>query len=163
MIKMSILLLVLLLVLASLLLSYFLDKGEKKNYVESETFMSMFNGSNEVPPVNTFANGVASYTLFKDKRELRYNIKFEGLSTPFKSAHFHLGRVGVSGPVVKTITDKFVPHNDNLTAGTIEGIWTFNDKEPLDDKAMTDLLSKKLYVNIHSQRFPDGEIRGQVL
>src|SRR5436309_3052487 len=43
------------------------------------------------------------------------------------------------------------------------GVWGYDSKpNPLTDALVDSLFDGELYVNVHSQDFPDGEIRGQL-
>ncbi len=78
---------------------------------------------------------------------LRYQITFSGLSSPFKSAHFHYAP---TGGVLHPIS-----FADSATAS---GVWT-----GYPDSILTLLLHGEIYVNIHSNSFPAGEIRGTIV
>lgn len=129
------------------------------NFIEKTIVLT---GSEEVPQVSTPARGTSVVSLSPDRKTLNYKIDFSGLSTPFTAAHFHSGARGVAGPISKTITQAFRSSNPNRTAGTIQGTWTASDSELLNEKNIRELLAGNQYINIHTQKYPDGEIRGQV-
>jgi hypothetical protein len=112
-------------------------------------------GGQEVPPVPTTATGTASIRLNETRTELTYDITVQGLTSPIVLAHFHRAAAGVNGPVVKTITASF-------TGNTATGVWRNTDPEPLTPALVADLFAGNLYVNVHTQNFGGGEIRGQV-
>ncbi|HMB90353.1 MAG TPA: CHRD domain-containing protein, partial [Rhodothermales bacterium] len=87
---------------------------------------------------------------------LRFFVTVDGLTGDIANAHFHQGATGVSGSVVRGIADDF-------EGNTASGLWTASDGEPLTDAMIQDLLAGNLYLNIHTDQFPGGEIRGQVL
>lgn len=99
----------------------------------------------------------------------------EDSSTRITQAHLHCGSPGVNGPVVAFLfgfLEGGVWVDGDLAAGTLTA----------DDIADTDfaadpacgvpittiaslyqlIVEGKLYVNIHSVEFPDGEVRAQV-
>ena len=125
-------------------------------------FNSNLLGSNEVPPVSTSAAGNAHFVLHPNRKSLKYDIRFNNLSTPFSSAHFHLGQINQNGPIIKTLTHDFIPTNNLRTSGFIQGTWSSKDNEPLTELIVDEILANRVYVNIHSTQYPNGELRGQV-
>ena len=117
------------------------------NETQPVTFRASLRGSNEVPPVTTLASGTGTFTL--TYAGLQYDITVAGLSGSIVGAHFHRATVGMSGPVIEPLT-----FNGNRAIGT----WT-----DLTGSERHDILHGEIYVNVHSQEYPDGEIRGQVV
>ena len=77
--------------------------------------------------------------------------------------HTHLGKPGENGPIELTFFKYDTPRNNvsetgSITADMLEG--------PLKGKPLSDLAlsgaNGSLYVNIHTEKNPNGEIRGQV-
>lgn len=73
---------------------------------------------------------------------------FKGLSSPVTVAHIHQGPKAQPGPVVFTI------NADNATSGNISGTVT------LTPELIAALHAESLYVQLHSENNPTGEIRG---
>jgi hypothetical protein len=108
------------------------------------------DGSHEVPAVETSGKGRLEGALNKSTKELRYTITYQGLTGPATAAHFHgPADPGKNAGVV-------VPLKAPLDS-PVKGSAT------LDDKQMADLMANNWYVNIHTAKNPNGEIRGQVL
>ncbi len=106
------------------------------------------NGSSQVPSVSTSATGSGTFTLTSNG--LQYDIQLSTISgSLITGAHFHRGAAGVNGAVVENIT-----FNSNLRA---TGTWTNLTAQERDD-----ILDGRIYVNVHTNAHPDGEIRGQV-
>lgn len=120
-----------------------------------QRFEATLNGAQEVPPVTTDATGTGTFLLDKKRRRLVYAVAFAGLSTPFVAAHFHLGAPGVNGPVLEPIEDVQLTADD--TAGAATGVW-----QRLTRAEIKAIRANGVYVNVHSEQFPNGEIRGQV-
>jgi len=118
-------------------------------------FTAKLNGAQEVPAVTTSATGTGTFILNSAGTELAYHITFNGLSSNFAAAHFHNAAAGsVGNPPVRAIT---------FTGNTASGVWKRSDAtEPLTEALVKELLSEKVYVNVHSSTNPGGEIRGQV-
>lgn len=82
--------------------------------------------------------------------EFSWTATYEGLTGPATAAHFHgPAAEGENAPPV-------VPIAGDL-ASPIEGSATLTEEQA------TQLLGGMWYLNIHTEQYPDGEIRGQVL
>ncbi|HVO73208.1 MAG TPA: CHRD domain-containing protein [Ignavibacteriaceae bacterium] len=113
-------------------------------------FSAVLNGANETPnPVTTTGNGTAWAVLSGDKSTLYYHVTYAQLDSPYTMSHFHYGKEGVGGPVVKPIT---------FSGNTASGSWT-----GFPDSVLSNLVKEEIYVNVHSMKNPGGEIRGQLL
>ena len=118
-------------------------------------FTANLAGRNEVPKNNSGSYGVLRAYLSRDRKTLRFDLRSFRVPNII-SAHFHLGYPGTNGAILKTI-------NMNVCNGTATGFWSKCDSEqPLTDKNINDLMKGAIYVNVHSKRYPNGEIRGQV-
>ncbi|MGH7454394.1 MAG: CHRD domain-containing protein, partial [bacterium] len=118
-------------------------------------FTAKLDGAQEVPAVTTTATGTGSFTLNSTGTELSYHITFTGLSGSRTASHFHNGPAGVAAGVVRDIA---------FTGNTASGVWKRTDAtQPLTEALVRELLSGRLYVNLHTAANPGGEIRGQVL
>jgi hypothetical protein len=134
----------------------------------SFSFTSTLNGAQEFPtPVNTTGTGTATATLTGDPGSwvFSYVVNYSGLqgtiARPF--AHIHNAPAGANGGIVHDLDNANTAPIAGSTAGTITGDWRFDDlSKPLTDALAQELLSGKAYFNIHTTRFPGGEIRGQI-
>jgi hypothetical protein len=110
-------------------------------------FGARLSGAQEAPtPVQTNACGFASFSFNSSTRELSYTINFSGLSATETLAHIHQAAPGVAGPPIHTLA---------LGSPKI-------GSAVLTAAQATALTNGELYVNIHSEMFPNGEIRGQI-
>lgn len=110
-------------------------------------------GAQEVPPNATTATGNALVKLDKDGTTISVLVNYTGLGSNITAAHIHTGAVGTSGPPIVDL--KPTP---GATSGSIE-----NFAATLSDVQAADLVAGRLYVNVHSTGYPDGEIRGQLV
>lgn len=119
------------------------------------------DGSQTVPTPTTGATGTAWALLDVTPAssgsygssivpQLTYRVTYANLDSTFLAAHFHLGAPGVNGPVVMPIT--------TFTGNTAQGTWS-----GISDSIVDDMLAGNIYINIHSDKYPQGEIRGQLL
>ena len=118
-------------------------------------------GSEEVPPVQTNATGMAeisAYTVAGDSITYSVNaMNIQGVT----AGHIHFGKPGENGPIVFTMFKYYPPRNEVLETGTI----TADKLEgPMKGKQVFDLAiagaNGSLYMNIHTVENPNGEIRG---
>jgi len=120
-------------------------------------------GEKEIPPVTTTAKGGAKFKVKETK--ITYKINITGISDP-TGAHIHLGKTNENGEIVTDLlkigTSKKTPVGVVIT-GTITDP---NLVGPLQGKTFSDLASSMntgdTYVNVHTEKYPDGEIRGQI-
>ncbi|MEM7230475.1 MAG: spondin domain-containing protein [Planctomycetota bacterium] len=134
--------------------------------LNASRFNTFLQASNEVEDVVSGAFGVANLALRANGRRVNFSIVTIGLTGPATAAHLHLGTAGVNGPVVADLSDSII----NLGPVTIIfGQLRKNDiVGPLDgadrpvDELTAEMVGDQVYVNIHTDEFPTGEIRGQV-
>ena len=118
-------------------------------------------GSEEVPPVQTNATGMAeisAYTVAGDS--ITYSVNAMNIQGVI-AGHIHLGKPGENGPIVFTMFKYDPPRDEVLETGTI----TADKLEgPMAGKQVSDLAfagaNGSLYMNIHTVENPNGEIRG---
>ncbi|HXT85326.1 MAG TPA: CHRD domain-containing protein [Verrucomicrobiae bacterium] len=130
-------------------------------YAVPVLYHAKLTGQQEVPPVNSSATGVAKFAPLS--KSVKFLVNATGI-TGVTAAHIHLGKEGQNGPVVVKLINSTV-HTNNVFQ---KGIITSKMLEgPLKGKTVSDLLSamKKgnTYVNIHTIKHPNGEIRGDVV
>lgn len=113
------------------------------------TFTTQMRGANEVPPAASNANGQVDAVLNKDTRLLRWQLSYSGLSGPATAGHFHgPAAVGANAGVA-------LPFTGPVTS-------PMSGQATLTAAQAADLMAGKWYANIHTARFPAGEIRGQM-
>ncbi len=86
----------------------------------------------------------------------------DSAGNPESSVHIHLGNAGENGPIIRnlTVTSAADTGEDGSPVGTFSG--EFEGTFDLSDEQVTSLISDGLYVNLHTQNFQSGELRGQV-
>ena len=105
-----------------------------------------------IPMMATIA-GSGSLTATLKGKQLEIQGTFEGLRTPATTAQIRRGPKGIRGPVIAN-TDLTVT---KATKGTVSG--TFE----LTPDQIADLHSGQWYVQIQSERAPDGNLWGWLL
>jgi hypothetical protein len=113
------------------------------------TFKTEMKAALETPPTTSSATGEVTATYDPATKMLMWTITYSGLTGPATAAHFHgPAKVGEKAPPV-------VPIKGDL-ASPIKGMATLTDQQAKD------LQAGLWYFNVHSAKFPDGEIRGQL-
>jgi len=108
-------------------------------------FVATLTGNQEAPPTETTGTGNASVILSPGLDSIKYHLHTSLTPT---NAHIHTAIGGMAGP----ITIPFTP-----IASTIDGVASITPAQA------TDLAEGRMYVNVHTTAFPNGEIRGQLL
>ena len=111
------------------------------------------SGAEEVPAVNTPAQGVAGFTLNATRDTLFIQAAFSGLSGAITGAHVHDGAPGVAGPVITSLVSK-------VRGNRLSGYLTGADITPAK---LAKYLQGQYYLNVHTAANGGGEIRGQIL
>jgi hypothetical protein len=103
-------------------------------------------GSAEVPPNDSSGSGKANVMFDTDSKRLSWETTYSGLSGEPTAAHFHgPAEPGKNAGPVVDISGDIKKGSADLTA-----------------EQAADLQSGKWYLNIHTEKYPDGEVRGQV-
>ncbi len=106
---------------------------------------------------------MAWFKTMQDKIWFKLNVTdMQGV----KQAHIHTGKQGENGPILVTLYKSDTPQTingklayGNITANLLEG--------PMKGKQISDLTpamsNRSTYVNVHTEKYPKGEIRGQIM
>lgn len=103
-------------------------------------------GAEEVPPVSVPGSGSGSFTI-KDDGSVSGSVTTQGVQGTM--AHIHQGAKGQNGPVIVPLTK----NGDTYSAPA---------GAKLTDAQMQAFRAGNLYVNVHSDRYKGGEVRGQL-
>jgi hypothetical protein len=109
-------------------------------------FTAVIDQSQSVPPTGSGATGYAALVLNDAQTQVEYAITYENLEGAETGAHFHKAPPGETGSIVYILplgTPKF-------------GTWDLTAHD------VGDLLAGQIYVNIHSDLYISGEIRGDI-
>ena len=129
-------------------------------------FRATLNAANEPGGVTSNGTGTADYTV--DGGTVSYTVTFTGLSANANLGHMHVGPAGVNGSPTVTFS---VPRatsgtfSGSFTAANVAAASTSDGGVGVDAGDYNGLLqlmrAGETYTNIHTQPFPNGEIRGQ--
>jgi hypothetical protein len=109
-------------------------------------FTASLDGRSEVPPNTTSGTGALIATYDTESKKLTWTGNVSGLTGPPTAAHFHgPAPAGKNAGVMIPIP---ISH---------EGSATLNDAQA---KA---LMGGEMYVNVNTEAYPGGELRGQLV
>ena len=134
------------------------------------------DGYQENPSVSTAAVGRFRAKLSRRDDVIKFALSYRGIETFVRFAHIHLARTHVNGGVIVWLCDN--TGNTPIRVepcpqgnGTVEGVITPASvmgpmSQGIDSGEFDELLAairrRATYVNVHTDRFPSGEIRGQI-
>lgn len=143
------------------------------------SFSAQLSGFNEVLPTggNVLTNGSGSFhATIHDSSSLTYTLQFSGLTTHTTQAHIHFAERGVNGGVflflcsnlgngpagTPACPDDGTKVTRTVSATDLLGLPAQNVPAGSFESALRILRSGDAYANVHSTKFPGGEIRGQL-
>ena len=116
------------------------------------TFLSAsLQGAQETPPDSSKATGAASVLVDMGTDSVFVTGHYSGLTSASNNAHVHLQNPGTAGPVL------FPIYHSMATAGSVHAATIVTTADA------TTIITGGAYVNVHSTKYPAGEIRGQLL
>jgi hypothetical protein len=133
-------------------------------------------GFQEVPAVSTDASGKFRAKLRSSSQEIRYELSYAGLTGAVQQAHIHLGQRAVNGGVSAFLCSNLAgapagtqacPAAPATISGTVTPAQVVGPSgqgiDPMEfDELVRAIRAGVTYVNVHSETFPGGEIRGQL-
>lgn len=141
------------------------------------TATTALTATQEVPAVFSFAGGTFTATINEAGTAIDWTLDYQGLVADVTQAHIHLGQSGVNGGIMVF----FCSNLGNGPAGTpacplrtghLTGTFEASDVgagaaaqgvNPGQFRGLLfGIIRGTAYANVHSTKFPGGEIRGQL-
>jgi hypothetical protein len=136
-------------------------------------------GFQEVPALLSTGEGELTATVDPTRTSITFTLTYSGLLADALQSHIHIGQRGVNGGIMVFFCTNLpvppagvpAPQSCPLREGTITGVLTAADVvgplaqgiTPLNlDDVISAIQSGQIYANVHSTRWPGGEIRGQI-
>lgn len=134
-------------------------------------------GFQEVPAVSTVAKGRFKATIDDKSGAIQYELSFSGLEGAVTQSHIHIGQRGVNGGVTMFLCQTTAnPDPTGLAptcpqSGTVTGVLqAANVIGPVPQgiaalefaEVLAAVRAGVAYANVHSTKFPAGEIRAQL-
>lgn len=124
--------------------------GQMRPSQKMDIFEATLSGSQEVPAADTTATGRAEVQFNENTNKITWKVTYTGLSSAGTAGHIHgPAAAGANAGVV-------IPFGADVTAQPVTG------EAVITPAQYGDLAAGLWYVNIHSTKFPGGEIRGQL-
>lgn len=122
------------------------DNTMPKSDTATTVFTATLKGSGEVPANPSTATGSTTLTYNGATKTFTAVTTYSGITPTM--GHIHKAAVGQNGPVIFPFTELASPIT--LTSA------------PLTDDQVNALFKDSMYVNLHTTKYPGGEIRGQL-
>jgi CHRD domain len=133
---------------------------------EGNIIITFLSGKDEVPPNDSNANAWAKFQSVNNDSQVAYWVSISGLQK-ITGAHLHEGIEGQNGDIVAVLSEGKSAEDGGNASISMNGNITKDDLQgPLKGKEVSDLISlmrnASIYVNVHTDEFKDGAIRGQI-
>ena len=132
---------------------------------EGKMIITFLSGKDEVPPTESNASAWAKFQSVDNDSHLSYGVSIVGLKE-ITGAHIHKGSEGQNGDIVTVLSEAKSAEGGNETISLNGNITKDGLQGPLKGKEVSDLVSLmrngSVYVNVHTNEYKDGVIRGQI-
>lgn len=130
------------------LASVLLAAGTSLAQAEMLTFKAELAPASEVPPAaDSKGSGMATVMVDTETKKLTWEVTSKDLTGAATAAHIH-GPAAVgenAGPMI------------DISASIEKG------SADVTDAQLTELQAGRTYINVHTEKYPGGEIRGQLM
>lgn len=125
----------------------------------------------EVPSVSTTGVGEMRAKLSDDGKSVDYVLVYKDLAGTPSAAHIHFGQRFANGGIITTLCGGAskpacpaagVPLTGSFSASDITGPEKQGIAPGEFEEVLRAIRRGRTYVNVHTDKFPDGEIRGQI-
>lgn len=137
----------------------------------AQEFSASLNGYRESPPVSTAGTGRFSAAVSEDGQEIDFELSYSGLEGGSVSgAHIHFAGARNNGGVIAFLcgsADTDDCPDEGTVIGTIDAGAVIGPAdqgiEPGEIEELIEAMERNsTYVNVHTEEFASGEIRGEV-
>ena len=127
-----------------------------------KTLTATLTGATEVPgPGDPDGAGTAEITINPGLKSVCYTLTWANLDDPVWGGHIHVGGAGTAGGIVVTLFG-----GPLLPRTSYPGTFTASDcvTTSVSSAQLADIVDNPsgYYVNLHTDVYPDGAIRGQL-
>ncbi len=146
-------------------------------------FRSSLSGYEEVPSVSTVAHGNFNAQISPDESSISYKLSYDDLEGAVQQAHIHFGQKSVNGAIQVWLCSNLAspptpagvqpcPNPPATVTGTITAANVVGQApgppagQGIQAGEFAELIKAiragKTYANVHTNKFPGGEIRSQI-
>lgn len=139
-------------------------------------FKERLTGYQEVPALSTSGHGTFRASIRSGGSEIRYRLTYAGLEANPQQAHIHLGQRGVNAGVIVFLCDNTgggpmgtqpCPNAPATVQGTLRAADVIGPAAQGIDPGQFGELVRAIragatYANVHTVKYPGGEIRAQL-
>ena len=133
-------------------------------------------GYEEVPAISTTAHGLFEARISNDESSIQYQLSYSALEGSITQSHIHFGQPGVAGGISVFLCTNLgngpvgtqpCPAGPATISGTITAANVIGPTDQgIEPGAFAELIAAlragRTYVNVHSSKWPAGEIRAQI-
>jgi hypothetical protein len=133
-------------------------------------------GYEEVPSISTTANGLFEARISNDGSSIEWKLSYSGLEGSVTQAHIHFGQPGVNGGISVFFCSNLgngplgtpaCPAGPTTLTGTFTAANVVGpEAQGIEPGAFPELVAAiragRAYANVHSSKWPGGEIRAQI-
>lgn len=150
------------------------DSDAERGFGAGLSFSARLSAAQEVQGVDSQGTGRAHVRFDAGFTKVFVDLRVDGLTGAFTRAHFHCNRPGANGPVAFGLVE---PGPLVFDGRRVRGVLTNADvggadcaavpfvERPVNNIAALAFAMRDglIYLNVHTDLFPGGEIRGQML
>lgn len=119
--------------------------------VPDATYVAYMDNNQENPATSSTARGRGIVSVNAAGTQALVTMNWTGLTGNATAGHVHSGRSRINGPVICDLTP-----GATASGAVVDRLCSFSPTQ------ITALRQAQLYLNIHTNMFPGGEIRGQI-
>jgi len=114
-------------------------------------FRATLSADEQTAPTESPGSGCAVMVLVRETLEFSWKVTYSSLTSPAIGAHVH------------------GPQNPGMNAGVLFDLAPDGIESPMEGLVILNqgqlkyILNRRTYVNIHTTKFPAGELRGQII
>ena len=136
-----------------------------------KVFSDTLTGYQETPGVSSPGFGEFEAVIDDETQTITYVLTYAALESPAAQAHIHFGNRHIAGGVSAFLCGGGDKPPCPANAGTVTGVIDPTDvvgptPQGIEPGSMPELIrairASLTYVNVHTAKFPGGEIRGQI-
>jgi hypothetical protein len=125
----------------------------------ADELFAVMVGGNQIPIGSGSVNGHGSASVMKAGNKICFAALVAGIDTPTEF-HIHSGVAGTNGPDIIQFVEpggpiQFTPGSPSTASGCISGVAKSTINAILQNP-------RNFYINVHTNQFPEGAIRGQL-